>query len=76
MQRCNPDDDLSLTSKTVGALPIVNHILEQLRLDQILERFVPCSDKRLKLAPALGLGVPLANRSDRTRATLRRAQVG
>jgi transposase len=49
-----------LVSKVVGALPIVNHVLQALELDALLEEFVP-ADARSKLAPALGLGILLRN---------------
>jgi transposase len=54
-------NDLSLVSKAMGPLPFINHILTRLRLDQLLEQYVPCADGRLKLAPAVGLGVLLRN---------------
>jgi transposase len=54
-------DDLSLVSKAMGPLPLINHILSRLRLDELLEQYVPCADGRLKLAPAVGLGVLLRN---------------
>lgn len=52
---------LDLVSKAVGPLPIINHFLNRLRLDRFLERFVPHTDRRLKLPPATGLGVLLRN---------------
>ena len=54
-------NDLSLVSKAMGPLPLANHILTRLRLEQLLEQYVPCTDRRLKLAPAVGLGVLLRN---------------
>jgi transposase len=53
--------DLSLVSKAIGPLPIVNRFLERLRLDYFFELFVPQQDRRLKLAPAIGLAVLLRN---------------
>jgi transposase len=53
--------DLSLRSRAVGALPIVNDVLRRLRLRDTLDRFVPATDPRLKLAPSIGLGVLLRN---------------
>ena len=53
--------DLKLDSKTLGPLPIINGFLDRLRLDRFFEKFVPHTDRRLKLAPANGLGVLLRN---------------
>jgi transposase len=41
-------EGLSLDSKTVGALPIINHFLERLAIGEVFDRFVP-SHKRQKL---------------------------
>lgn len=41
-----------LRSELLGPLPVVNHILERLGVERLLERFVPHDDRRLKLAPA------------------------
>lgn len=54
-------DDLDLVSKALGPLPIVNHVLDRLRLDRFLGQFVPPTDRRLKLPPAVGLGVLVRN---------------
>jgi transposase len=54
-------EDLYLVSKAVGPLPIINHILDRLDLDRFLEQYVPHADRRLKLAPSVGLGVLLRN---------------
>jgi transposase len=54
-------EDFDLVSKAMGPLPIVNHVLDRLRLDRFLGQFVPHTDQRLKLAPAVGLGVLLRN---------------
>ena len=36
-------DDLTLDSKIIGALPIVNRFIERLGFEDLLERFVPTS---------------------------------
>jgi transposase len=54
-------EDLDLVSKALGPLPIINHVLGRLRLDRFLGQYVPHTDQRLKLAPAVGLGVLLRN---------------
>ncbi len=43
----------------LGPLPIVNHFLERLRIESILERFVPTTDRRCALPHAKSLGVLL-----------------
>jgi transposase len=40
-------------------MPLVNHLLERLGLDPILERFVPTDDRRIQVAHARCLGVLL-----------------
>ncbi len=52
---------LKLASRTIGALPIVNHFLSAISLQRILQTHLPRNDKRLKLAPSLGIGVLLRN---------------
>ncbi len=46
-------------SQRLGPLPVVNHFLGRLRLDEHLDRFVPTPDRRTKLPYAQGLGVLL-----------------
>lgn len=53
--------DLKLVSKAIGPLPIINRFVERMRLDHFFDQFVPQQDRRLKLAPAIGLGVLLRN---------------
>lgn len=52
---------LRLQSRAVGPMPIVNRFLHRLGLDQLLAEFVPAIDRRVRLAPAVGLGVLLRN---------------
>ena len=52
---------LKLASRTIGALPVVNHFLSAIGLQKILQRHLPRNDKRLKLAPSLGIGLLLRN---------------
>ena len=54
-------EDLNLVSKALGPLPIINRFLNRLRLDHLFDECVPCDDRRLKLAPAVGLGLLLRN---------------
>lgn len=52
-------DSMTLHSERLGALPIINHFLERLGLDAMLDRFVPTKDSRVKLPFSVGLGVVL-----------------
>jgi transposase len=52
-------DALALRSERLGPLPLINHFLERLGLEAILERFVPTYDRRIRLPYAKGLGVLL-----------------
>jgi len=45
----------------VGALPLLNHFIERLQLEEILTRHVPARDKRQKLEPAIVLLILLRN---------------
>jgi transposase len=54
-------DGFTVESQTLGALPVINHFLGRLGLDQLLCRYVPCDDARLRLAPAATLGVLIRN---------------
>ena len=53
--------DYGLVSTTLGALPVVNHIVERLGLPGLLEEFLPVGDGRLKLAPATAVRLVVAN---------------
>src|SRR2546428_12481927 len=50
-----------LHSRQVGSLPIVNHSLGRVGLDVALARHVPADDARLRLAPAVAVGVVVRN---------------
>src|ERR1017187_3944582 len=50
---------LSLQSERLGPLPLVNHFLERLGLEALLERFVPTLDRRVRLPYAKALLVLL-----------------
>jgi transposase len=53
--------DYELDSSLIGAMPIVNHFLARLGLDDALDRAVPRADARLRMAPAKALGVVVRN---------------
>jgi transposase len=48
-----------LHTERLGPLPIVNHFLEKLGVEPLLERYVPTTDRRARLAWAKALGVLL-----------------
>jgi transposase len=51
----------TLEAYRLGSLPVVNHFLARLGLDDALDRHVPADDRRLRLAPAAALGVVVRN---------------
>ena len=55
-------DEIGFNAQLLGAMPIVNHFIGQLKLDQALEAAVPHDDARVLLAPASVLGVLVAPR--------------
>ena len=50
-----------LQSATIGALPILNHLFQRMRLEEFLRGYLPPEDRRTKLAAAKGLLVLLRN---------------
>lgn len=48
-----------LQSERLGPLPVVNHFLDRLDLEALLDRFVPTQDRRYSLPHAKALGVLL-----------------
>jgi transposase len=48
-------------ARYIGAMPLLNWIIERLKLEEILEKYVPAHDKRQKLEPAIGLLILLRN---------------
>ena len=51
----------TLDSFRLGALPILNQILERLRLDEFLSDYLPREDKRSRIPTAAALLVLLRN---------------
>ena len=45
----------------VGALPVANHFLKRLRMDEILASYLSGPDRRQKLAPARAIMVLVRN---------------
>lgn len=54
-----PIDSLSLESRRLGALPVINHFIARLGLEPLLKRFVPTPDPRTRVSHARALGVLL-----------------
>jgi len=54
-----PPQSFELRKERLGPLPIVNHFMDRLGLDALLEEFVPAEDSRVRLPYAKGLGVLL-----------------
>ena len=54
-------DEFELEGEVLGALPVINHFLDRLGLEELLETYLPHDDRRLKLAPAKAIGVVVRN---------------
>src|SRR6266540_7112498 len=54
-------DPYGLRTELLGPLPVINHFLARMGLAGSLHRFVPYDDARLRLAPAIVLGVVVRN---------------
>ncbi len=50
-----------LHSRTLGALPVVNLFLARMHLGELLERHLPGNDARLRLDPAVVIGLLVRN---------------
>ncbi|MGH9610084.1 MAG: IS1634 family transposase [Candidatus Acidiferrales bacterium] len=53
--------NVELRSYDVGALPLINHILEKMRLEDFLSEYLPPDDPRAELPTAQGLMVMVRN---------------
>ena len=51
----------TLRSHTVGALPLVNHVLRRLRVEALLQRHLPPPAPRTPVPPDVALGVLVRN---------------
>ena len=54
-------DQGTLRSYRVGALPIINHFLHRMRVEEILQEHLPTEDARTKIATARGLMLLVRN---------------
>ena len=53
--------DFELRSEMVGSLPVINHFLARMGVEEIVNRYLPADDARLRLDPAVVIGVVLRN---------------
>lgn len=51
----------TLTSYRVAALPIINHVLERMRLESSLRSYLPRPDRRCRIDPSIGISLLLKN---------------
>jgi transposase len=51
----------TLTSYRVGALPIIDRLLERMRLEEFLRSYLPRADRRCRIAPSIGITLLLKN---------------
>jgi len=51
----------TLNSFRVGALPIIDRLLERMRLDEFLRSYLPRADRRCRIAPSIGISLLLKN---------------
>jgi transposase len=50
-----------LTSCQVGVLPIIERLLQRMRLKEFLQSYLPRADRRCRIAPAIGITLLLKN---------------
>jgi hypothetical protein len=55
----HPPQRFALRSERLGPLPLINHFLERLGLEALLDPYVPTRDRRNAVAHAQALGVLL-----------------
>jgi transposase len=56
-----PQQPFELTTQRLGALPIVDHFLGRIGLQELLERHLPAGDRRVMLPPAVAIGLLVRN---------------
>jgi hypothetical protein len=57
----NPAEPFALKTWTLGALPLLQHVLDKLNMDALLGEYVAPRTRRVRLPPAVALGVLLRN---------------
>jgi hypothetical protein len=50
-----------LVGQRLGPLPVINHFLDRIRLEDVLTRWLPEPDRRFKLAPATAIRLLVVN---------------
>ncbi|MDQ3274208.1 MAG: DUF4277 domain-containing protein, partial [Actinomycetota bacterium] len=53
--------EFDLHSQRLGALPLVNHFWDRAGLTGLLERYLPATDARVRLAPAVAVRLVVTN---------------
>jgi len=53
--------DTVLVAEQLGGLPIINRVIDRIGLEVLLERFIPHTDRRVRLPHAKALGVVIRN---------------
>jgi len=56
-----PQQPFELTTQRLGALPIVDHFLRRIGLQELLERHLPAGDRRVMLPAAVAIGLLVRN---------------
>ena len=57
----NDVDSLEIMSETLDAIPIINHFIDRLDLDEMLKRAMPYADISNHIMPYLSIGILLRN---------------
>jgi transposase len=52
-------DEFTLRTERLGPLPLINHFLDRIGLEGLLDKYVPTADRRCTVSHARGLGVLL-----------------
>ena len=55
------DAGFDLVSRRLGGLPLVDHFLRRAGLAELLARYLPVDDARLRLAPAVAIRLVVIN---------------
>ncbi|MCC7081592.1 MAG: DUF4277 domain-containing protein, partial [Burkholderiales bacterium] len=55
--QAHPSERFALHSERLGPLPLVNHFLERMGMQALLERYIPTADRRSAVTHAQALGV-------------------
>jgi hypothetical protein len=63
---------LTLRIQRLGPLPLINHVVRRVGLDELLAEFVPTTDRRQRISHAKALGVLLVFLVERSTTASRR----